>query len=88
MFAFNEDYLENEKRPTLSLSFKDPFGALITKFRPYNMVVPPFFSNLLPEGPPRKYLAECAGVTDAGILPPLDARWLSARCSDGPSHRG
>ncbi|MGR9221080.1 HipA N-terminal domain-containing protein [Rhizobium leguminosarum] len=81
MFAFNEDYIENEKRPTLSLFFKDPFGALITKFQP-------FFSNLLPEGPPRKYLAERAGVTDAGILPPLDARWRSARCSDGPSHRG
>jgi len=62
IFAFNEDYIENEKRPTLSLSFKDPFGALITKFRPYNMVVPPFFSNLLPEGPLRKYLAERAGV--------------------------
>jgi serine/threonine-protein kinase HipA len=54
--------IENEKRPTLSLSLKDPFGALITKFRPYNMVVPPSFSNLLPEGPLRKYLADRAGV--------------------------
>jgi serine/threonine-protein kinase HipA len=62
IFAFNADYIENEKRPTLSLSFKDPFGALITKFRPYNLVVPPFFSNLLPEGPLRRYLADRAGV--------------------------
>ncbi len=62
IFAFNDYYVENEKRPTLSLSFKDPFGALITKFRPYSIVVPPFFSNLLPEGPLRKYLAERAGV--------------------------
>ena len=62
LFAFDEAYIEDEKRPTLSLSLKDPFGALITKFRPYNMVVPPFFSNLLPEGPLRKYLAGRAGV--------------------------
>lgn len=62
IFAFNDAYIEDEKRPTLSLSIKDPFGELITKFRPYNIVVPPFFSNLLPEGPLRKYLADRAGV--------------------------
>ncbi|MEO9338834.1 type II toxin-antitoxin system HipA family toxin [Mesorhizobium sp. SB112] len=62
LFAFNEDYIEDDKRPTLSLSYKDPFGGLLTKFRPYNMVVPPFFSNLLPEGPLRRYLADRAGV--------------------------
>ena len=62
IFAFNEAYIEEERRPTLSLSFQDPFGGLITKFRPYNLVVPPFFSNLLPEGPLRKYLADRAGV--------------------------
>ncbi|MFB9795117.1 type II toxin-antitoxin system HipA family toxin, partial [Shinella granuli] len=62
IFAFNEAYIEDESRPTLSLSYKDTFGALVTKFRPYNMVVPPFFSNLLPEGPLRRYLADRAGV--------------------------
>jgi serine/threonine-protein kinase HipA len=62
IFAFNEAYIEDERRPTLSLSYKDTFGALVTKFRPYNMVVPPFFSNLLPEGPLRRYLADRAGV--------------------------
>ncbi|MBY3246696.1 type II toxin-antitoxin system HipA family toxin [Rhizobium laguerreae] len=62
IFAFNEVYIEDERRPTLSLSYKDPFGAIVTKFRPYNMVVPPFFSNLLPEGPLRRYLADRAGV--------------------------
>ncbi|NRP75764.1 Serine/threonine-protein kinase HipA [Ensifer psoraleae] len=62
IFAFNDAYIEDETRPTLSLSYKDPFGALITKFRPYNIVVPPFFSNLLPEGPLRRYLADRAGV--------------------------
>jgi serine/threonine-protein kinase HipA len=62
IFAFNEAYIANEERPTLSLSFKDSFGGLLTKFRPYSQVVPPFFSNLLPEGPLRRYLAERAGV--------------------------
>lgn len=65
LFAFNEDYIEDDKRATLSLSYKDPFGGLVTKFRPYNMVVPPFFSNLLPEGPLRRYLADRAGVKQA-----------------------
>ena len=62
IFAFNEDYVENQDRPTLSLSFKDDLGGLITNIRPTRRVVPPFFSNLLPEGGLRRYLAERAGV--------------------------
>jgi serine/threonine-protein kinase HipA len=62
IFAFNEAYVENPNRPTLSLSFKDDLGGLITKIRPTRRVVPPFFSNLLPEGSMRRYLAERAGV--------------------------
>jgi serine/threonine-protein kinase HipA len=62
ILAFNDAYIEDEQRPTLSLSFKDSYGGLVTKFKPYNVVVPPFFSNLLPEGPLRKYLADRAGV--------------------------
>ncbi|RWA81748.1 HipA domain-containing protein [Mesorhizobium sp.] len=62
IFAFNEDYVENPDRPTLSLSFKDDLGGLITRIRPTQRVVPPFFSNLLPEGGLRRYLAERAGV--------------------------
>jgi serine/threonine-protein kinase HipA len=62
IFAFNEDYVENQNRPTLSLSFKDDLGGLITDIRPTRRVVPPFFSNLLPEGGLRRYLAERAGV--------------------------
>jgi serine/threonine-protein kinase HipA len=64
LFAFNQDYIDDPDRPTLSLSFKDQFGELITNFRPVQQVVPPFFSNLLPEGPLRKYLAERAGVKE------------------------
>jgi serine/threonine-protein kinase HipA len=62
LFAFNEEYIENPDRPTLSLFFKDEFGELRTEFKPVQKQVMPFFSNLLPEGHLRKYLAEQAGV--------------------------
>lgn len=62
IFAFNEDYIGSEDRSTLGLGFKDEFGQLLTDFRPYQKRVMPFFSNLLPEGHLRKYLAERAGV--------------------------
>jgi serine/threonine-protein kinase HipA len=62
LFAFNESYVANPERPTLSLSFKDSFGELITDTRPTRVRVPPFFANLLPEGTMRDYLAERAGV--------------------------
>lgn len=62
LFAFNQAYIDAPERPTLSLSFKDRFGGLITDIRPTQTVVPPFFSNLLPEGPLRAYLAQQAGV--------------------------
>ena len=62
LFAFNEDYVTNEDRPVLSLGFKDSFGQLITEFRPYGPRIMPFFSNLLPEGRMRDYLADRAGV--------------------------
>jgi len=64
IFAFNQSYVDDQNRPTLSLSFKDQFGNLLTDFRAYQTVLPPFFSNLLPEGPLRRYLAERAGVKE------------------------
>jgi len=62
LFSFSESYLQDEKRPTLGLRFKDAFGELIPDFRPYKMRLMPFFANLLPEGPLRKYLAKKANV--------------------------
>lgn len=62
IFAFNESYVEDSARPVLSLSFKDNLGELITDYRPYQSKVMPFFSNLLPEGELRTYLADRAGV--------------------------
>jgi serine/threonine-protein kinase HipA len=61
-FAFTETYLTAENRPTLSLSFKDALGGLITDVRPTQTRLPVFFANLLPEGTMRDYLAARAGV--------------------------
>ena len=62
LFAFTEAYIADQNRPTLSLSFKDAVGSLILDARPTQTRLPPFFANLLPEGPLRDYLAERAGV--------------------------
>ncbi len=64
LFAFDQAHIDSRERPTLSLSFKDDHGGLLTKFRPYQTKLPPFFSNLLPEGPLRRYLAQRAGVNE------------------------
>jgi serine/threonine-protein kinase HipA len=65
VFVFDTTYVGDEERATLSLSFKDSFGALITQSRPTQTRLPPFFSNLLPEGALRDYLAGRAGVKPA-----------------------
>lgn len=62
LFVFNDDYIETRERPTLSLSFRDVFGELITDVKPTRTRVPPFFANLLPEGRLRDYLAGRADV--------------------------
>lgn len=65
LFAFNEEYIADPNRATLSLGFKDHYGELLTEFRPYQTRLMPFFSNLLPEERMRDYLAERAGVNPA-----------------------
>jgi serine/threonine-protein kinase HipA len=62
IFAFEQDYIDDAQRPTLSLSFKGRTGGLVTALRPVPRRVPPFFSNLLPEGHLRTYLANLADV--------------------------
>jgi serine/threonine-protein kinase HipA len=64
IFTFNDEYIENPDRPTLGLGFKDQYGDLITDFRPIKMKLMPFFSNLLPEGHLRRYLADKAGINE------------------------
>jgi serine/threonine-protein kinase HipA len=62
LFAFEQHYIDDPNRPTLSLSYKGQAGGLVTALRPVGRRLPPFFSNLLPEGHLRDYLAEKAGV--------------------------
>ena len=62
LFSFDQAYVDDPNRPTLSLSFKGTSGGLTTGVRAYNVRLPPFFSNLLPEGHLREYLAARAGV--------------------------
>lgn len=62
LFAFEEFYIADTNRPTLSLSFKDSLGDLITDLAPTRRRVPTFFANMLPEGEMRDYLAKRAGV--------------------------
>ena len=62
IFSFREDYISKARRPVLSQAFINMEGKLLTEFRPTRMKLHPFFSNLLPEGHLRTYLAERGGV--------------------------
>lgn len=62
LFSFDQDYIEDERRPVLSLSFKGQSGGLVIPTRAVTGRLPAFFSNLLPEGHLREYLAARAGV--------------------------
>ncbi|GGL35909.1 type II toxin-antitoxin system HipA family toxin [Caulobacter rhizosphaerae] len=62
ILAFDDAYADAPDRPTLSLAFKSAAGGLLRDIRPTRARVHPYFSNLLPEGPLRDYLAKRAGV--------------------------
>lgn len=62
LFAFNDAHIDDLNRPVLGLHFKDASGNLLTEFRTTQTRLLPFFSNLLPEGHMRNYLAERAKV--------------------------
>jgi serine/threonine-protein kinase HipA len=62
IFSFEQDYIDDPQRATLSLGFKNSTGGLVMSMRPIPRRVPPFFSNLLPEGHLRTYLAKIAEV--------------------------
>jgi serine/threonine-protein kinase HipA len=62
LFSFEQDYIDDANRPTLSLSFKGQSGGLVIPTRAVATRLPAFFSNLLPEGHLREYLAARAGV--------------------------
>src|SRR5580658_5889163 len=58
LFVFEAAYVADADRPILSLSFYDAYRNPITNVRPVTRRLPPFFSNLLPEGQLRQYIAE------------------------------
>jgi len=62
LFVFDDDYIRANDRPVLSLSFYDENRNLIVQPEQVQTRLPTFFSNLLPEGRLREYLAEAAGI--------------------------
>jgi serine/threonine-protein kinase HipA len=63
-FAFDEEYVADPQRPTLSQSMLDRHGEPRAPRRSQFGRLPAFFSNLLPEGRLRAYLAERAGIDE------------------------
>jgi serine/threonine-protein kinase HipA len=61
-FAFDEEYLNDPDRPVLSQSFYRPSGELIPESKSSSGKLPPYFSNLLPEGHMREYLAQRGNI--------------------------
>lgn len=72
IFSFDDAYADDPDRPTLSLSFKGEQGGLVRDLRPTQTRLTPFFSNLLPEGTLRDYLAKRAGIKPMREYPLLE----------------
>jgi serine/threonine-protein kinase HipA len=62
LFVFDDAYASDPTHPILSQSYSTASGALRQETRPTRTKLPPWFSNLLPEGRLRDYLAQCGGV--------------------------
>jgi serine/threonine-protein kinase HipA len=62
LFSFDESYAGDPSRPVLSQSYFSAEGALLTPTKAFSWKAPPFFSNLLPEGHLRDYLATRGGI--------------------------
>lgn len=89
-FSFNQEYASNPMRPILSLSFQGEFGKLISDTCPHNSRLPPFFSNLLPEGLLRDYIIKNAKIHDGDefALLALLGRDLPGAIKAVPSEEG
>ncbi|MSO74267.1 MAG: type II toxin-antitoxin system HipA family toxin [Alphaproteobacteria bacterium] len=103
IFGFEQAYIDDEARDTLSLSFKGEFGGLLTATRPTQTRLMPFFANLLPEGPLRDLLAARAGIKTtreffllwalgqdlpgALVIQPTDGEAMPAIADDGADNR-
>jgi serine/threonine-protein kinase HipA len=75
VLVIDPDFAADPTAPTLSFkAFRDTAtGAYRERIRPTRVAVHPFFSNLLPEGPLRAYVARHARVTPVRDFPLL---WL------------
>src|SRR5271166_4361989 len=62
LFAFDDAYTDDPARPVLSQLYLDANGSLREDSRPTRVKLPPWFSNLLPEGRLREYLAQRGGL--------------------------
>ncbi len=62
VFAFDPKYEADENRPILSLGFKGSNDTLVPDRPRTGSRLSPFFSNLLPEGHLREYLARKLGI--------------------------
>ena len=72
LFVLDEQYVRSPLRPTMSLSMSGSFGV-VDRARPVRRRLQPFFSNLLPEGHLRGYLAAKLGVNPGREFPLLAA---------------
>ncbi|MFD6418454.1 type II toxin-antitoxin system HipA family toxin [Streptomyces sp. NPDC060194] len=57
-FVLNQSYVENPSRPVLGLRFEEDLGGAYASA----LRLPRWFSNLLPEGPLREWIAQDRGV--------------------------
>jgi serine/threonine-protein kinase HipA len=71
VFEFDEEHAADPERPVLSLGFAEVDGRLDQEPVEKQMKLSPFFSNLLPEGALRRYIASRAGFKVVRDLPLL-----------------
>jgi serine/threonine-protein kinase HipA len=62
LFIFADEYASDPNRPVLSQFYRKANGELRQETRPTRAKLPPWFSNLLPEGPLLEYIAKHAGI--------------------------
>lgn len=71
LWVFDPSYAEQSNRDVLSLAYTDSSGEPIDDARTTARRAPPFFSNLLPEGHLRTYLATRAEINESRDYPLL-----------------
>ncbi len=62
LFVFADDYLTDANRPVLGQYYRLANNELRQETRPTRTKLPPWFSNLLPEGPLLDYISREAGI--------------------------